>query len=103
LNADIAERSLVKKTVVIHPIMDYFVRKTWSILIDGGYDATYSVALNFMLLAAIEEARKHDGLCPETRDMIWEFAGDYETIRKLNLEECIQQVKEGLWRGEMTS
>ena len=103
MDADIAERSLVKKTVVIHPIMDYFVRKTWSLLIDAGHDATYSVAVNFMLLAAIEEARKDSGLSPETRDTVWSFAEDRTTIDKLNLEDHLQQVKKGLWHGEMTS
>lgn len=102
MEADIEERSLVKKTVVIHPMMDYFVRKTWAILIEAECDATYSVALNFMLLAAIEEARKDGGLCGETRDTIWDFAQDYETIRKLNLEEHLQEVKEGLRRQEMS-
>lgn len=46
----------IKKTVVIHPIMDSYIRKTWAILIENGKDASYSTALNFMILATIFEA-----------------------------------------------
>jgi len=49
--------TVIKKTVVIHPLMDSYVRKTWAILIENGKDASYSTALNFMLLATIFEAK----------------------------------------------
>lgn len=30
-----------KKTVILHPIMDDYIRKTWAMLIENDYDATY--------------------------------------------------------------
>ena len=65
--------SSVKKTVVLHPMMDKYVRKTWAILIENDYDATYSMALNFMILVAIQEGIKDGSLSEETRDVVWEF------------------------------
>lgn len=96
MSNDIEERKTVKKTVVLHPIMDQYVRKTWAILIDEGCDATYSTALNFMLLAAIAEATKDGGLCHETRNHIWAFVEDQETLQSLNLQDHLIRLRE-LW------
>jgi hypothetical protein len=41
---------VVKKTVALHPIMDGYVRKLQAILIDKGWSATYSTALNYFVL-----------------------------------------------------
>jgi hypothetical protein len=87
---------MVKKTVVLHPIMDAYVRKTWAILIEDGLDATYSSAVNFMLLAAIKEAEKENGLSQDVRDLVWEFASDPETMDRLNLEDQLLNVR-NLW------
>ena len=84
---DKEKQAIIKKTVVIHPIMDSYIRKTWAMLIEEGYDATYSSALNFMLVAMIMETTKEGGLTDDTRDTIWKFARDQATIRKLNLED----------------
>jgi hypothetical protein len=41
---------VVKKTVAVHPIMDGYVRKLQAILVEKGWNATYSTALNYMVL-----------------------------------------------------
>ena len=87
---------VIKKTVALHPIMDSYVRKTWAMLIDEGYDATYSSALNFMLLLAVVQASGSDGLSRETKDMIWAFAGNRELINALNLEGNVTRLRE-MW------
>lgn len=84
---------VVKKTVAIHPTMDSYIRKTWAMLIEAGHNATYSTALNFMLLAALMEAIKEGGLSNETRDLIWDFAKDEETIEELNLEDHLAELE----------
>lgn len=86
--------TVIKKTVVIHPIMDSYIRKTWAILIENGKDASYSTALNFMLLAAIFEATKPDGLSEKTRDLVWDFVEDQKTIDELNLQDTLTALEE---------
>jgi len=83
---------VVKKTVAIHPMMDRYVRKTWALLVENGYDATYSTALNFMLLATIFETTKDGGLSEKTRDLIWNFVRDQKTIDELNLEDQLANI-----------
>jgi len=80
---------IIKKTVVIHPIMDSYIRKTWAILIENGKDASYSTALNFMLLATILEATKSEGLSQKARDLVWNFVEDQKTINELNLQDFL--------------
>ncbi len=89
-----SETKIIKKTVVIHPLMDSYVRKTWSLMVDAGYDGTYSSALNIMLLMSILEATKKDGLAQQTRDEIWKFATDQATIKRLNLEERLDNIRQ---------
>jgi hypothetical protein len=88
--------SAIKKTVVIHPIMDSYIRKTWAILIDSGKDASYSLALNFMLLATIFETQKPEGLSEKTRELIWNFINDQKTIDELNLQDSLITLEEKL-------
>ena len=92
---DTATKS-IKKTVVLHPMMDQYVRKTWALLIEDGYDATYSMALNFMVLSAIQEGIKDGGLAEETRNVIWAFVDDQATISQLNLQDHLSQLRE-IW------
>jgi hypothetical protein len=89
-----AKSKVVKKTLAIHPIMDKFIRMTWSILVEAGYDATYSSALNMMLLIAIIETKREGGLSNETLDTIWNFAQDQATIDELNLQEHLAKLRE---------
>lgn len=83
---------VIKKTVVIHPIMDSYIRKTWSLLVEAGYDATYSSALNWMLLVAIMETAKKDGLSIKTLKAIRGFIADQTTINALNLQDHIAEL-----------
>ena len=92
---DTATKS-IKKTVVLHPMMDQYVRKTWAILIEDGYDATYSMALNFMLLTAIQEGIKDGGLAKETADVLRSFVNDQATISQLNLQDHLGQLRD-IW------
>lgn len=65
---------LVKRTVVLDPAVDSYVRKVWAMLIDSGADANYSTALNFLALATIHEARRSPGPLPrDTRRLIWDY------------------------------
>ena len=84
---------VVKKTVAIHPMIDMHIRKVWSLLIEKGYDATYSTALNFMLLGAIFEAVKEDGWSEKTRELVWNFIEDQKTIDELNLEDQLLNIQ----------
>ena len=86
--------TVIKKTVAIHPLMDSYIRKTWAILIEDGKDASYSTALNFMLLATIFEAKKPNGLDEKTRELIWNFAEDQKTIDELNLQDLLTSLEE---------
>lgn len=87
-------KKLVKKTLILHPIMDSYVRKTWSILIDKGHDATYSTALNMMLLMAIMEVAEKGSLSEKTNETISGFLEDQETITRLNLEDHLAELSE---------
>jgi len=94
---------VIKKTLAIHPIMDQYVRKTWAMLVDGGCDATYSTAVNFMLLATILEASGQlNGLSEKTRVLIWGFARDQETVGELNLQDQLANVVKHLSSVEIT-
>lgn len=92
------EDKLVKKTVVIEPTMDECIRKTWSILIELGYDATYSMAMNAMLVLAVAEGSKEGGASQEAIDIMKSFINDREVIRRLNAQEYLAQARE--WWGE---
>ena len=85
---------MVKKTVVLHPIMDNYIRKTWAILIDNGHDANYSTALNWMLLAAIMEVAKEGGMCEETIETLGSFTDDQATIMDLNLQDHLVNLRD---------
>ena len=92
-------KGTVKKTVVIHPITDSYIRKTWAILIEQGHDATYSMALNFLLLIAIMEASGERGLSERTLETAQKFANDQKTINELNLQEHLGQIREHFGLG----
>lgn len=86
--------SVIKKTVVIHPIMDSYIRKTWAILIENGKDASYSSALNYMLLATIFVVQQPEGLTDKTRELLWNFIDDQKTMDELNLQESLATLEE---------
>ncbi len=92
-------RGTIKKTVVIHPIMDGYIRKTWSILIEQEHEATYSMALNYMLLIAIMETADERGLSARTIETIQDFVNDRKAIDRLNLQEHLGQLREHFGLG----
>jgi hypothetical protein len=94
--------AIIKKSVVLHPLIERFVRETQALLIraEPPVDATYSAALNFLLLSGIHEALKPGGLTQETRDTIWDFVRDRETIEELNLHDRLSAVQEAFARLE---
>lgn len=91
---DKAKSKVVKKTVAIHPIMDGYIRKTWSILIDKGHDTTYSTALNVMLLMAIMEVAEKAPMSEKTNETISGFLNDQETITRINLADYLAKLDE---------
>lgn len=83
----------VKKTVVLPAELDVAVRKVWAVLIDKGIDATYSTALNAMLVAATAEASGDSNYSPETWETVNAFLSDHDTIDRLNLDDMLGQVR----------
>lgn len=78
--------TVVKKTVALHPVMDQFVRKLWAMLIENGYNASYSTALNYMLLEHVRSVEE-DGIAKKVNDDLGNFLADEDTISDLNLED----------------
>ncbi len=97
--------AVIKKSVVLHPLIERFVRETQAVLIraEPPVDATYSAALNFMLLGAIQEALKPGGLSHTTRDLIWDFVHDREAIEELNLHDRLGSISDAFARLEPTA
>lgn len=93
---------VVKKTVVLDDRIERFVRQTQAILVQAEppVEASYSAAVNFMLLAAIQEASRPNGLSPDTREILWDFVYDSATIDELNLHERMDAVRSALTQGE---
>lgn len=87
---------VIKKTVAIQPVIDGYIRKIWAMLIDEGYDATYSTALNFMLLLSIVQVTGNEGLSEETKSVIWAYVGNRDLINALNLDEDVSRLRK-LW------
>jgi hypothetical protein len=85
----------VRRTVVLHPIMDQYIRKTWALLIDSGHDASYSTALNLMILYCIASIM-NQGIDEKTKIIISSFLEDEETIKEINFEEMIVKLREAL-------
>ena len=90
----ILKRGIIRKTVALHPIMDYYVRLTQSILVQQlaaegiDVDVSYSVALNYMLLwiilAVSYGGNTHS---QEVLDTLYSFLRDRRTLEELNLAE----------------
>ena len=91
---------VIKKTVAIQPVIDAYIRKIWSMLIDEGHDANYSTALNFMLLLAIVQVTGDRGISEETKRIVWAYIGNRSLINALDLGEDISKLKEIWIKGE---
>jgi hypothetical protein len=77
----------IRRTVVLHSAVDACVRKAWQVLIDAGFEATYSMAVNFMLVGHATDASRPQGLSDEARASMWDFAADGETVRHVNIQD----------------
>ena len=84
---------VIKKTVAIHPILDEKIRKVWAILINFGWDATYSTALNWMILCQFHEVAKR-GITKDTQEQLRMFLEDETTLQELKSHDYEQQLKE---------
>lgn len=81
---------VVKKTVALNSVVDEVVRKCWAILIQRGYDATYSMALNALIMAgwlAPTYMRNKDS--NKLFDDFNNFLHDENTIKEINFEEMV--------------
>lgn len=93
--------SVVKKTVALHPIMDNYVRKMWAILIEDGYDASYSTAINYMLLCQMMTVIEK-GIPKKVRDDLNSFLEDEDSIQELNIEDFGTRVDELVEKRDRT-
>jgi len=75
------------KVVILHPIIRDYVELTQKVLKENGNDASYSVAINAMLLTAIMESKRPEGLSKETLQAVKDFVEDDSTIRELSSVE----------------
>jgi hypothetical protein len=88
--------SLIKKTVVIHPVLDSYIRRTWTTLIEQGKDANYSSALNFMLFVAVSEMLKEEGITKSIRKTIWDFSENTDSINNLQTTTMLNTFEQKL-------
>jgi len=84
---------VVKKTVAIHPIMDSYVRKLQAILVDKSWNATYSTALNYMILYHVLDVsnRKQN---PKVVKILQDFLNDRESIEQIQTEDRMTEYLE---------
>jgi hypothetical protein len=82
---------VVKKTVALHPIMDGYVRKLHAILVDKGLNATYSTALNYMVLYQV-----FDTLYGKKRrdELLQGFLEDTQTLSEIAKQDIISEYVE---------
>ncbi len=79
---------VVKRTVALHPITDSYVRRLQAILAQKGYKATYSMALNYMLLYNIFDVQ-YRKIHPKVREFLQSFLNDQKTIKQLRREDIM--------------
>lgn len=82
---------VVKKTVALHPIMDGYVRKLQTILIEKGWNATYSTALNYCVLYHVFDTvygkKRRD-------ELLRAFLEDTRTLGEIAKEDIITEYSE---------
>ena len=83
----------VKKSVSIHPILNGFVRKVWAKLVEKGYRANYSTALNFMLLMAVQLSRNVE-VSEETLKALREYINDGSIWLKQGTVKAFEEILE---------
>ncbi len=63
-------------------------------LIDEGYEATYSTALNYMLFGSILEGLEEREMSEEAREDLTAFLEDDGVINKLNIQDHLEQLRD---------
>jgi hypothetical protein len=86
---------VIKKTVALHPIMDGYVRKLQAILIDKGWSATYSTALNYFILYHV-----FDTVYGKKRreELLRAFLEDTRTLGEIAKQDIITEYSEHMLR-----
>jgi len=86
---------VVKKTVALHPIMDGYVRKLQAILIDKGWNASYSTALNYFILYHV-----FDTVYGKKRreELLRAFLEDTRTLGEIAKQDIITEYSEHMLR-----
>ncbi|MHB8324733.1 MAG: hypothetical protein ACYDEA_04230 [Candidatus Dormibacteria bacterium] len=90
----------VRRTVILEPRLDGCVREAWAELLRRGYEATYSMALNFMLVGHYAQATLPEGLDRGARDTMWGFAADAITTRHLNIQDHLARLADLMREAE---
>jgi len=84
---------VVRKSVVIHSILDRMIKGTQAGLLLAGHDASYSTALNLLLLAgAFTLSTKPDD--KELWELLSGFLDDTKTLEDLKLGESATEIQE---------
>ena len=79
---------VVKKTVAILPEIDDIIRKLWATMIGKGYDATYSTALNALILGGwIAPEKLKNKEWKDFFDSINSFLNDPKAANEINSGE----------------
>lgn len=84
---------VVKKTVALHPIMDNYVRTLQTILIQKGWNATYSTALNYMVLYNVMDVSSRK-MHPKVLKVLRDFLHDRRTIREIQRQDRLTEYLE---------
>jgi len=84
---------VVKKTVALHSFMDRYVRRLQAILINKGYNVTYSTALNYMVLYNVFDVQ-HRKMHPKVVELLQSFLNDRKTIKGIQREDKLNEYLE---------
>jgi len=71
------------EVVALHPIISEYVKRTQKVFKENGNDASFSIAINSMLLMAIMESKRPGGLSKETLEAVKDFVEDDKTVQEL--------------------
>jgi hypothetical protein len=94
--------AIIKKSIVLHPAIERCVREAQAALIrsEPAVDASYSAAVNFLLLAAVLEVAKDGGFSPEVVEDLRGFLRDRKVLEELNLHDRLSLIREAFGRLE---
>jgi len=84
---------VIKKTVALHPIMDNYVRMLQAILIQKGWNATYSTALNYMVLYNVMDVSTRK-MHRKVLEVLRDFLHDRRTIREIQRQDRLTEYLE---------